>query len=376
MKALHEAAGAVFGVNHGLSVPRHYGDPAAEYVAAVEGIAVADRSHRSRLRIAGKAPAQMLKGLLSGRIPESPGGDVMIPEGQESQRIRREYSLVLTPKARIISDLRVTRINGDDEVFVFDVPVAGASVLREHLKRSLPPRLASVDDITETTGMLTVMGPQSAGRLSRDVLGLRVEEKELGTLTEGNGVRLEDSDGIGISVVKTQDVATAAFDVYSDRVTIAAIWRRLLESGASPVGHGVFETLRVEAGRPALGLDFGEDTIPPEAGLGDRAIDHAKGCYTGQEVIVRIRDRGHVNRRLCGLVLGDGPSPSPGTKIFGAEGDRSVGELTSVVHSPRANGVIAFGYVRREVEAPEAVRVGSTPASEAQVRELIGGWAF
>lgn len=367
---VHEAADAVFGEVDGVSVPRHYGDPAAEYTGALEAVAVIDRSHRTRLRISGKAPAQMLKGLLSGRIPDAPSS-----EGQV-EHTRWEYSLVLTPKGRILSDLRVTRLAGEDEVFVFDVPVVGAAPLAEHLKRSLPPRLATAEDISSGTGMLTVMGPLAAGLLSRDVLGLRVQEAELDALGDGDGVRLADGDGVGISVVRTAEVATVAFDVISDRETLAAVWKRLMEGGASAVGRGVFETLRVEAGRPALGADLGERTIPFEAGIVERAIDHSKGCYTGQEVIVRIRDRGHVNRRLCGLLLGDGPTPPPGTEIFGPEGDKPVGTLTSLAHSPRADGVIALGYVRRGVDAPGVVRVGSVEGPEAELRELGEGWAF
>jgi folate-binding protein YgfZ len=248
--------------------------------------------------------------------------------------------------------------------------------------------------------MLTVMGPQAASIISRDVLGLRVEETELSALKEGDGVQVADdllaglvdgpmdgpADGrdVGIFVLRTGDVATEAFDVLSDRGTITAIWRRLLETGASPIGHGVYQTLRVEAGRPALGFELGENTIPPEAGLSDRAIDHAKGCYTGQEVIVRIRDRGHVNRRLCGLLLGEGASPPPGTKIFEADGEKAVGVITSVAESPRAGGVIALGYVRREIETPGLVRVGSGETADvsaaqlqsARVRDLSEGWAF
>ena len=72
----------------------------------------------------------------------------------------------------------------------------------------------------------------------------------------------------------------------------------LVDGGAVPAGLGVWKTLGVEAGRPVFGTDMDERTLPPEAGIVERAIDQTKGCYTGQEVIVRIRDRGHVNRHL------------------------------------------------------------------------------
>ena len=118
-------------------------------------------------------------------------------------------------------------------------------------------------------------------------------------------------------------------------------------------------TLRVEAGRPAYGVDMDEDTIPVEAGIHERAIDYAKGCYTGQEVIVRIRDRGHVNRYA--------PAPAPGRRGAASEGRgavrgrssrgaRPVGVVTSAVRSPKHGETLALGYVKRGVEGALAPR--------------------
>jgi folate-binding protein YgfZ len=113
----------------------------------------------------------------------------------------------------------------------------------------------------------------------------------------------------------------------------------------------VWSTLRVEAGRPAFGSDMDADTLPPEAGIDRRAIDHTKGCYTGQEVIVRIRDRGHVNRQLRRLELGDVPTPVEGSELLAADGSgKVVGRITSAVQSPRYRGVLALAYVARGVE--------------------------
>ena len=108
---------------------------------------------------------------------------------------------------------------------------------------------------------------------------------------------------------------------------------------------------RMAPGRPVFGTDMDEQTLPPEAGIVDRAVDHTKGCYTGQEVIVRIRDRGHVNRHLRVLDLGDVAAPASGAELRAADGSgKVVGRLTTVVQSPRAKGVLAMGYVRRGVE--------------------------
>jgi folate-binding protein YgfZ len=133
----------------------------------------------------------------------------------------------------------------------------------------------------------------------------------------------------------------------------------------------VWEALRLEAGRPAFGADLTEEHIPVEAGVHTRAIDYDKGCYTGQEVIVRLRDRGHVNRHLRRLRLGDAPSPAPGTEVWRADGSKSVGAVTSAASSPRM-GTLALAYVRREVEPPGPVRLGSAEGPEVEVEALEG----
>src|SRR4051794_32121624 len=145
-------------------------------------------------------------------------------------------------------------------------------------------------------------------------------------------------------------------------------------AGARPAGLGAIETLRIEAGRPRFGADLTEDVIPTEAfeesGLMERAISFTKGCYTGQEVIIRIAHRGHVNKHLRGLLLGDAPAPAPGTRLVNAETGKDAGWLTSVAHSPMLGQAVALGYVRREVEPGAAVRLGATDGAAATVVRL------
>ena len=102
----------------------------------------------------------------------------------------------------------------------------------------------------------------------------------------------------------------------------------------------------------------------------ERAISFTKGCYTGQEVIVRIAHRGHVNRNLRGLLLGDGPAPAAGARLFNPENGKDVGALTSVAWSPLLGQTIALGFVRRELGPGATVRVGSAEGAEATVAAL------
>lgn len=374
--------------SRGARVVRHWGDPPAEWRAATEGVALRDRSHRGRLRFHGRQPAAMLAGVITGRIP---GASVAMadehgdgPSGP--RRMGAEYSVVLTPKGRVVSDLRLMReapdaaarggdaaLDAGADALFADVPRAGVEPLLAHLRRYLPPRMCAVEDVSESTGHLTIMGPRAAATLARDFFGLRLDEAELETLAEEDGFVVDLGGTRPVTLLRTLEVATPAWDLFGDRATLDALSTRFVDGGALRVGLGVWEALRLEAGRPAFGADIDDSCIPTEAGIDTRAIDHQKGCYTGQEVIVRIRDRGHVNRHLRLLRLGDLPTPAPGIELFeaGAQTDRPVGTVTSSALSPRV-GTLALAYVRREVEVPGTLRLGAPDGPEISVEARPG----
>jgi folate-binding protein YgfZ len=270
----------------------------------------------------------------------------------------------------MITDLWcLCRAESDDSGdFLLDVPVAGREGLLANLRKILPPRLAKVEDESDDTASISVVGPAAALHVSRLALGLRVGADELTALPEGGwrmaGTSLDGGSGPrgtdGVYVMRAAEVWPEAYTMYASTGAIEALWGALVHGGARPAGLGVWTTLRVEAGRPAFGTDMDEDTIPVEAGIHERAIDYKKGCYTGQEVIVRIRDRGHVNRHLRQLMLGDVPTPRRGADLFVEGSGQPVGHVTSAVESPKFGQTVALGYVRRGVEGVVVLR---TPPS-------------
>jgi len=110
--------------------------------------------------------------------------------------------------------------------------------------------------------------------------------------------------------------------------------------------------VRIEAGVPVFHRDMDEDTIPLEAGIEGRAISLTKGCYVGQEVIIRVLHRGHgrVARKLVGLVFPDGAAPGRGATVQSES--RDVGKVTSAVWSPALQRPIALAYVHRDFITP------------------------
>lgn len=335
------------------------------YTSAVEGAAILEGAPRVQWAFGGRQPLEMLKGIVTGRMPDPPVvGPMDVVSGTAT------YHAVLTPKGRMIGDLRlwIEPVDGGGSEVRADVAPEAVDPLREHLARFLPPRLARLEDRSAGIGVLTVAGPGAAGILSRLVLGLRVEEAELGAMREGD-FRLIPPDGPErLVVMAVGDYAVPAFDLFGHPAVLESLRAILGESGVPVASTGAGIALRVERGRPAFGRELGPDVIPVEAGIHHRAVDYTKGCYTGQEVIVRIRDRGRVNRHLRRLVLDAGaPLPEQGATLF--REDREVGVVTTAVMSPR-RGPLALAYVRREVAPGEEVAVGGPEGPAAQVEEI------
>lgn len=122
---------------------------------------------------------------------------------------------------------------------------------------------------------------------------------------------------------------------------------KLVSDTAVQISDELYETLRIENGIPKYGVDMDETTIVPELGL-DGLISYNKGCYIGQEIIARIHFRGHVAKRLTGLISEAGVAAtgfSAGSELSTNEG-KNAGRITSVTYSPKLEKAIALGYVR------------------------------
>jgi len=339
----------------GRAIARDYGDPDAEYRAVRESAGAAQRGDRARIRLWGKDPVKMMQGLVTNDLQKSPAGQGV-------------YAAMLTPKGRTIAELRVFRRELPEGAEVLlDLPREALAGTMDHLKRMVPPMFAKVADVSDTLAQLGVYGPRSRQMVAA-LLGIeppREEDAHAEASFEGTPVMAAATRVAGLE---------DGFDLFVAAEGAGALWAALTAAGARPVGRDTLETLRIEAGRPRYGAELTEEIIPTEAfeetGLMARAVSFTKGCYTGQEVIIRIAHRGHVNRHLRGLLLGDAPAPEAGTRLFGPETGKDVGWITSVARSPLLGQTVALGYVRREVEPGGTVRVGSAEGPAAAVARL------
>jgi folate-binding protein YgfZ len=273
----------------------------------------------------------------------------------------------------MVAELRLLPLPGDEERFLMDLPAAGFEEALAHLRRFLPPRFASLEEVSGQSVLLAALGPAAPALLST-ALGA-VTAEELRALEEGDLLGLPFPGRTELVVLRSGEVATPAWELLVPAASAAAVEQALLDGGIQRASEETWDTLRLEAGRPAYGSDMDAGTIPVEAGIGGRVVDYAKGCFTGQEVLIRIRDRGHVNRHLRGLRLGalEVP-PAPGTPLFRPGEEKAVGQVTSSAPSPRFGEVIGLGYVRREVAPPAQLRLGGPEGTPLGVHDLETDW--
>jgi len=313
-----------------------------------------DRSADARLRVTGADRVEWLQGLLTNDIAAlAPGGGC--------------YAAYLTPQGRMIADVRVL---ARPDHLLLDLPASQRSAVRDRLSMFIITEDAAIEDLTDAQARLSLHGPSSTA-----ILGACVEPTpgplELATLAEHANLTAR-FDGHEILLAGTRDLGLPGFDLYVPVEAKAALVAALTAQGAAPIGDAAWHTLRVEAGQPLFGVDMTTDTIPLEAGIEERAISFTKGCYVGQEIIVRVMHRGggRVARKLVGLrVEGSGPAVSrldPQSPI--ASGDRSIGSVTSAAWSPRLGAWIALGYVHRDFAEPgPPVSIGPAPTAIAAI---------
>jgi folate-binding protein YgfZ len=295
----------------------------AEYELLREDAGLVDRSERAKLRLTGAEAAEFLQGQVTNDV------EALAP-GQGC------YAALLNHKGKLRAEMRVLR--GPDWIWI-DAETPGKRPLEHTVETYSLGRDVRWEDVTEERSILSLVGPHARERLDQ---APPAEEHAF----------VEGEHGLYVATDVGVDVICAAADADAVREAL----------GVEPVDEATAECLRVELGRPRLGVDMDGDTIPQEAGINERAVSFTKGCYVGQETVARLHYRGKPNRHLRGLRLSE-PAETGDPIVLG---ERELGRVGSACVSPRL-GPIALAIVRREAAPGDIVLVDG---SEAEVVEL------
>ena len=289
--------------------------------AAREGVAVGPPDSRGILRATGKDAKDYLHRMTTQDLnPLPPGGSA--------------YAAILNAKGHLLADAHVL-VEADGVLLVMDPRAAPDA--RAHLEKFVIMDEVTFEDVSSSLRVVPVVGMESAARLgTRAATPRRISNRRRGVPSVDLLVPAEEAEPLRAELVR---------------------------EGAADLGAAEMEALRILAGQARFGADMDASRLPMEAGLTRLAISFTKGCYTGQEVVLRATARGHLQRGLVQLALP--PGAAPGTIL--SAGGQDVGVVTSVADTPE--GRIGLGYLRR-AQWKEGERV-STAAGEAVVRKVL-----
>ena len=325
---------ARLGTWFGCSLPDDFGDWLREYRFARDTVALIDKNFRAYLDFTGPDRVRYLNAILTNNIK-----DLKPNHGN--------VSLFLNPQGHIQAETETYAL--PDKLFCVSY-----AMIRDKLVSSLDKYIIMDDvtltDQTDAYATLALEGPNAAA-VVHELAGLDLQplaELESREVSVGS---------IPCRLIKRSPGGIPGAEFLVSRQQVEPLWNLLSQAakkhGGGPMGYTALNALRLEQGIPWFSYDFGEKQIPHEAGLQDSHISYTKGCYTGQEIVERVRSRGQVNRSRVALKFDTPELPAPNTPLL-VEG-KEFGYVTRSAFSPARNAFIGMGYVRREKTAPDSV---------------------
>lgn len=337
---IHKQLGAAFAKKHlDWNIATEFTDTISEHHAVRNSVGIADVSYRGRHRLIGEDRAKFLHRIISNDVE-----NLSIGQGT--------YATILTHRGKIIADMNISVL--EDAIRIDTAPETTDSLFTE-LDKYIIADDVEIFDVTAEIGAIAVHGPRST-----DLVQSVLDINELATLPERHNCFREAGTLFkhAIVCVRTGGTGEVGWTLYTEVEALVSLWETLMTEGArfdaQPIGWNALESLRIEAGVPRYGAELTDSVIPLEAEL-EHAIDFEKGCYIGQEIVARMKYRGHPNRLLRGIEIDANlTSQDCHTDFLGAQvfnGDKAVGWITSATFAPTLGKSVALGYVRMEVTA-------------------------
>jgi folate-binding protein YgfZ len=327
----------------------------SEYSAVRDGGAgLIDLSERGRILVSGSEAVMFLNGLITNDM-------------KSLARHSWMTAAFANVQGRLLAAVRIVH---REDGFLIDTEGPSREAVMKLIERFTIAGDFKVADLSQEIGELSVQG-----KTSREVI-----EKVFGAQTaalEREKSLTFDFQGATVTLIRATHTAEDGFDIFVSRGDLLRIREALTTAGARTVSEDTFETLRIEAGVPRYSVDMDETNVVTETNLDD-AVSFTKGCYVGQEIIVRIKHRGHVAKKMTGIVL-EGPAAAARNAAILSADQKEIGRVTSSTFSPQLNRPIALGYVKYDYLTPgTAVKVISseheTSGAIAELPLVQGSW--
>jgi folate-binding protein YgfZ len=291
------------------------------YEALLHGAAWLNLSSRGRTTVRGRDRARFLHNVTSNEVKK------MAP-GQGC------YAFLLSPQGRIQADLCL--FSFEDRFLIGTEPELREKV-SQHMRRYIVADQVELEDVTAATASIGLEGP-GAGAILAAAGAPAAPGAPYAHVPWGEA-----------TVAAVTVTGQPGFRIFCAATAMEALVRQLEAAGAKSADAADARVVRIENGKPRYGEDIGETTLVQETRQ-MHAVSFTKGCYIGQEIVERVRARGHVNKVLVRLELGSAEPPPSGAKL--AADGAEAGEVTSAVYSPRYASAVALAYVRTPLAEP------------------------
>ena len=318
-----------------------------EYSAVRDGGAgLIDLSSRGRLLVSGSEAVMFLNGLITNDM-KTLAVDSWMP------------AVFPNVQGRLIAAVRILH---RQDGFLIDTEGPSLETVAKLLERFTLAGDFRVKDLTAETTMLSVQG-RKAVEVIRQSFGDAAAK-----VARAQVMSTQFAHGGELTVIRATHTGEDGFDVLVNVPLVQTLRESLTAAGAQTIGPDTAETLRLEAGIARFGIDMDETKVVTETNLDD-AVSFTKGCYIGQEIIARIKYRGHVAKKLIGVLLEEDAEVESGGKILSAD-DKEIGSITSSAVSPRLQRTIALAYVKYDYLEP-----GTRVKVISSEREYLGAVA-
>lgn len=319
LKQVQESAGAIFDET-GIALSFNNDNEALE--AINNGVAICDRSHWGVLKITGEDRLRYLHN-------QSTNDFEKLQSGQGCDTV------FVTSTARTL-DLATAYVT-EDAVLVLVSPNRREQLLTWLDRFIFPFDKVELTDVSEESTVFSLIGTQSSTLLS-SLVTEAIPLQNLGDQHSRNHYLVTIAN-VPVRIAVGSGLATPGYTLILERHNAGAVWSKLIEMGVIPFGDRLWESWRVQQGRPIPDRELTEDYNPLEAGLW-QTISFEKGCYIGQETIARLNTYKGVKQKLWGIKLSQSVAPQTPITIE----DSKVGVLTSYTDTP--DGCYGLGYVR------------------------------
>jgi glycine cleavage system T protein len=315
---------ARIGASYGWQMALSYVNPIDEHLTVRERAGLIDLSFHGVMRVSGSEAAQFLNGLVTNDVKAL----------QNGQGMRAAF---LTGHGKVRALCRILKRR--DDYLIINDPQTQEKIFKYVFPFSYAGDF-QVEDVSNQFRTLSIQGPQAASvfkEISFEPLPSLAENQWAETLIGGHSVL----------IVRATHTGEMGFDILVPEAGLNDVWDFILLKGdfhgLAPIGLEALNSLRIEAGIPVYGIDVDETNMMLELGMQD-AVSFTKGCYTGQEAVAMATYRGHISKRLSGLLIEGEQIPAVGSKVV--KDGKEIGVVTSAIRSVSLNAVIALAFIK------------------------------